>query len=136
MNRFVASGASAALAAAVVLLASACPGVGGGDTVVVGPDGGAVIVNADKKKRDIDPTKYAAYMTRYPFGGRTTEWWSERLTSLKAGPSADAALYALTVERAKANGLVVEEGAGPEGGVLVKPGPELTARLLERMELE
>jgi hypothetical protein len=100
-----------------------------GDDVVIGPDGGVL----EASKKAIDAAKYAAYMTRYPFGGRTIEWWSVRLSELKSGPNADAAVYALTVQRAQANGLIVDDATSP---VTVKPGPELTAKLLARMELE
>lgn len=43
-------------------------------------------------------------------GGRTAEWWAERLEALRA--SGDAALYRATVDRARANGLLVEEVDG------------------------
>jgi hypothetical protein len=118
------------------MIAAACPR---GDDVGVGPDGGVIKTQAAaqaKKNKPIDAEKYGAYMTRYPFGGRTTEWWSTRLTELKSGPAADPALYAFTLERAKANGLVVDDAGAAGAAVTVKPGPELTARLLERMELE
>ena len=120
--------ATVATFATFATFATACPK--GDDEVVVGPDGGVL---KKPSKKAIDAAKYGAYMTRYPFGGRTSEWWSARLTELKSGPTADPAVYALTVERAKANGLVVDEAANP---ITVRPGPELTAKLLERMEVE
>ncbi|PTL85020.1 hypothetical protein DAT35_08245 [Vitiosangium sp. GDMCC 1.1324] len=48
--------------------------------------------------------------------GHTREWWQERLGQLKGKAEKDsgsAALYALTLQRAKANGFVVFEK--PEG---------------------
>lgn len=106
------------------LLGAACPRSSSSSSSSKG-DGGVIDPST------IDPAKYAAYLTRYPFGGQTTEWWSERLTTLKSGDKADPALYALTVERAKANGLIVEDGGA--GAVVVKPGRELAAVIITRM---
>ncbi len=81
----------------------------------------------DAGATDVD--KYAIYLTRYPFGGRTLEWWQERLRSLApGGASADPALFALTVERARKNGLEVSADN------VVKPGAALTAVILKRSE--
>jgi hypothetical protein len=86
----------------------------------------------------LDPTKYAVYFTRYPFGGRTTDAWRERLEELKPGGArADAALYAFTVERARKNGLVVEpllpDAHAP---IVVQPNAELTAALMKRLDVK
>jgi hypothetical protein len=53
------------------------------------------------------PPVLAQAADRYA-GGRTLGWWGERLTALRRG--GDAALYALAVRRAEANGLEVREG--------------------------
>jgi hypothetical protein len=75
---------------------------------------------------------YASYLTRFPFGGRTLEWWQERLVELSpAGTHPDAALYALTVERAEKNGLVVE---GKGSALTVRPDPKLTEIIMKRTE--
>lgn len=83
----------------------------------------------DPPKSFAPPRDYALYLTRYPFGGQTLEWWQERITSLAPGGAhEDAKLYALTVARAQKNGLVV----GADG--VVKVGPERTARIIARIE--
>jgi hypothetical protein len=47
------------------------------------------------------------------YGGRTVAWWEERIAELRRGLGEDAQrLGDLTVARARANGLSVEEGAG------------------------
>ena len=82
----------------------------------------------------LDPAKYAAYFTQYPFGGHDLEWWATRLEELgPKGAHADAKLYALTVDRAHKNGLVVED-QGPH--LVVKPKPELAAVLMKRLEVK
>lgn len=89
-------------------------------------------------KGPIDPTKYAVYFARYPFGGHTTDVWRDRLEELRpGGPHADAAVYALTVERAQKNGLVVEPGVPGTGAhIVVKPGAQLTASLMQRLDVK
>lgn len=77
------------------------------------------------------PRDYSLYLTRYPFGGQTLEWWQERVRDLSpGGKSADPTLLALTVDRARKNGLVV----GDDG--VVKVSPELTTHIIARMEAD
>jgi hypothetical protein len=47
------------------------------------------------------------------YGGRTVAWWEERIEELRRGLGEEAQRLAdLTVARARANGLSVDEGAG------------------------
>jgi hypothetical protein len=79
-------------------------------------------------------TDYAMYMTSYPFGGHRVDWWETRLTELApGGAAANPDLYALTKERAEKNGLVVEVQGERH---IVKPGPELSKRLMERLGVQ
>lgn len=58
------------------------------------------------------------------FGGRTADWWQERIASLRRAPGEEERRLAeLTVERARANGLTVRE----EGGA-VRVSPPDAAR--------
>jgi predicted Zn-dependent peptidase len=69
--------------------------------------------------------------TDYSFGGRSLPWWSKRLTDLKARSDARGlSLFALTKERAEANGLVVDEGAQ----IKVHISPELMENIGRRLE--
>ena len=82
-------------------------------------------------KGPIDPSKYAAYLVRYPFGGHRVEWWETRLEELAPGGAhADAALYQLTVERAQQNGLVVTNN---NGRITVVPNPQLATTIIARL---
>lgn len=82
----------------------------------------------DPPKPYAPPRDYSLYLTRYPFGGQTLEWWQERINDLApGGKRANPALFELTVARARKNGLVVTDG-------VVKVGPELTARIIARLE--
>lgn len=77
-----------------------------------------------------DPVvKYAGLLTDFPFGGRKLGWWSARLAELAPGGAhPDATLYRLTVDRARNNGLVVDEASNT-----VQPGQEVTVLLLLRL---
>src|SRR5688572_20048204 len=81
-------------------------------------------------KPAIDPSQYGQYMTAYPFGGRRLEQWEAKLNELS---SASPELYALTKERAQKNGLVVE-GSGTAHRV--NPGPDVSKRVIERLEVK
>ncbi|MBI1945748.1 MAG: hypothetical protein HYS27_08630 [Deltaproteobacteria bacterium] len=77
-----------------------------------------------------DPAvKYARLLIDFPFGGQPVRWWRGRLAELSPGGAhADAALYRLTVERARKNGLVVDEATNG-----VRPGQEVTVQILVRL---
>lgn len=77
-----------------------------------------------------DPAvKYARLLIDFPFGGQPVRWWRGRLAELApGGAQADAELYRLTVERARKNGLVVDEATNG-----VRPGKEVTVQLLVRL---
>jgi hypothetical protein len=91
---------------------------------------GDAVVDADP----LDPAKYAAYFTHYPFGGRDLDWWQAQLADLSpSGAHPDAKAYALTVERAQRNGLVVEESGGR---ITVKPDRATTEVLMRRLEVK
>ena len=86
------------------------------------------------KDAALDPAKYSAYFTQYPFGGHTLEWWETRVAELAPGGAhADASLYALTVERAQKNGLAVDATGSR---IVVKPTPAMTAVLMQRLEVK
>ncbi len=77
-----------------------------------------------------DPAaKYARLLIDFPFGGQPVRWWRSRLAELAPnGAHPDPALYRLTVERARKNGLDVDEGKNG-----VRPGKEVTVQLLVRL---
>jgi hypothetical protein len=46
------------------------------------------------------------------YGGRTATWWQERVERLRRGGDEERALLEPTLDRARANGLVVTEREG------------------------
>lgn len=97
--------------------------------VPAGCSRGASAADAGPTKSDAE--RYAQYMVNYPFGGQRPEWWEQAIADARpGGASPDPARYALLLERAKRNGLVVVE---KHDGANVRPGPELAQKLLERV---
>lgn len=83
---------------------------------------------------DTDETaSYQTYFNHYRFGGRTVDWWTERLNTLRpSGPGADPRLFDLTKKRARAAGLDIREEDGTLTAVL---SPTTTQILLRRLEV-
>ncbi len=77
-----------------------------------------------------DPAvKYARLLIDFPFGGQPVRWWRARLAELAPGGAhPDATRYRYTVERARKNGLDVDETTNG-----VRPGKEATVQLLVRL---
>lgn len=114
-------GGAALLAAAVIVV------------VVLAVTGGSDEEETPQAQPDATQ-KYAAYLRHYRFGGRNLDWWSARLTELSpGGAAADEKLFALTKDRAQRLGLVISEHPGR---VEVKLSEPLTARLLDRLEVQ
>lgn len=75
--------------------------------------------------------RYAAYFSHHTFGGRSCDWWADRLAALSPkGAEANAKLLTLALERAKAAGLTVQHDAA--GQWRVTPNEQTVAALVER----
>lgn len=119
--------AAAIVGVIVVAALAALAFMGGGDTREAEAAGAAQPAPASADK-------YKGYFNHYAFGGRTVEWWTDRLNALRpGGPGADPRVYALTVERAERAGLEVSQ----EGDIVVVTlSAETTALLLKRLGVE